>query len=914
MVGTSGQATAPFNDRNVSLEALAESEQRSRTLVEALPDAILVHSEDKIVFVNPFCVRLLGAAGPEQLLGKDLNELVNPDDLPAIRNRIQDCYASGTASPPMESVLIACDGSSVEIEAVAIPICWNGAPAIEVVARDIRDRRRAERAVQDWQERLVLAQKAGLRIGLWDWDAVGNTVIWSDETYRQFGYTRDTFSGRVEDAVTRIHPEDRPRVEDAIRKVIAGGGEYAQQYRLVWPNGTTCWVDAHGVMVRNGSTHMLGIGVDITDLKKTEQSLQESEEKYLLLLNSTAEAIYGLDLEGDCTFCNPACLRLLGYGAPKDLLGTNMHALMHHTRADGTPYPKQDCEIYVAVREGRASHVTDEVLWRADRTSFPAEYWSYPMYKTGELVGAVVTFLDISDRKRAEQALRQSEEKYRELFENATYGIFRSRMDGALLDVNPALVAMLGYSSKEELLTRNLSRDLYEDPADRRSILDSYGPSGRVSGCEVNWKRKDGKIIVVRISGGAFRRQNGSFSHYEVIVEDITERRSLEAQFRQAQKMEAVGLLAGGISHDYNNLLGVILGNADLLLETTPTGVQQRYAEQIKKASRRAAELTRQLLAFSRKQILYPAILDLNAVVRDVGKILQRLIGEDVQIVTDLETSLDSTRADRGQIEQILMNLATNARDAMPNGGTFTIRTRNAELGPDHVTLYPYAKLGRYVRLSVNDTGVGMTDAIRHRVFEPFFTTKAEGRGTGLGLATVYGIVKQSTGYIWFSSAPGAGATFDIYLPRVDEKAPPLVTGLEERSEYPRGTETILLLEDEESLRQVTCECLTTNGYNVLQAGRGNHAIDVAEQYKGPIALIVSDVVLPDMNGPSVAAKVRALHPEAKVLYVSGYAEVPVAQQLIAEGAILLQKPLSRGDLLRKVDEMLHLRTSLGSR
>ncbi|MGB2835214.1 MAG: PAS domain S-box protein, partial [Candidatus Sulfotelmatobacter sp.] len=668
-------------------------------------------------------------------------------------------------------------------------------------------------------------QKAGLRIGLWDWDAVGNTVIWSDETYRQFGYTRDTFSGRVEEAVTRIHPEDRPRVEDAIRKVIAGGGEYAQQYRLVWPNGTKCWVDAHGVMVRNGSTHMLGIGVDITDLKKTEQSLQESEEKYLLLLNSAAEAIYGLDLEGNCTFCNPACLRLLGYGAPKDLLGKNMHGLMHHTRADGTPYPEQDCEIYVAVREGRASHVTHEVLWRADGTSFQAEYWSYPMYKAGELVGAVVTFLDISDRKRAEQALRQSEEKYRELFENATYGIFRSQLDGALLDVNPALVAMLGYSSKEELLTRNLSRDLYDDPADRRSILDSYGPSGRVSGCEVNWRRKDGKIIVVRISGGAFRAQDGSFSHFEVIVEDITGRRSLEAQFRQAQKMEAVGLLAGGISHDYNNLLGVILGNADLLLETAPTGAQQHYTEQIKKATRRAAELTRQLLAFSRKQVLYPVILDLNVVVRDVGKILQRLIGEDVQIVTDLETSLDSTRADRGQIEQILMNLATNARDAMPNGGKFTIRTANAELGPDDVALYPYAKLGRYVRLSVNDTGVGMTDAIRHRVFEPFFTTKAEGRGTGLGLATVYGIVKQSTGYIWVSSAPGAGATFEIYLPRVDEKAPPLISGLEERSAYPRGTETILLLEDEESLRQVTCECLTTNGYNVLQAGRGNHAI-----------------------------------------------------------------------------------------
>ncbi|MGZ7057788.1 MAG: PAS domain-containing hybrid sensor histidine kinase/response regulator [Candidatus Angelobacter sp.] len=909
-----GQTTNTLNDRTSSLEALAESEQRSRTLVEALPDAILVHSEDKILFVNPFCVRLLGAAGPEQLLGKDIKEIVNPDDLPAIRKRIQDCYASGTASPPMESILIACDGSSVEIEAVAIPICWNGAPAIEVVARDIRDRKRAERAVQEWQERLELAQKAGLRIGLWDWDAVANTVIWSDETYRQFGYTRDTFSGRVEDAVTRIHPEDRPRVEDAIRKVIAGGGEYAQQYRVVWPNGTTFWVDAHGVMVRNESTHMLGIGVDITDLKKTEQSLQESEERYLLLLNSTAEAIYGLDLEGNCTFCNPACLRLLGYATPTDLLGRNMHELVLHTWADGTPYRKQDCEIYVAVREGRASHVTDEVLWRADRTSFPAEYWSYPMYKTGELVGSVVTFLDISDRKQAEQALRQSEEKYRELFEHATYGIFRSRVDGALLDVNPALVAMLGYSSKEELLTRNLIRDIYEEPADRKSILDSYGSSGRVSGSEVNWKRKDGNIIVVRISGRAFRRQDGSFSHFEVIVEDITERRSLEAQFRQAHKMEAVGLLAGGISHDFNNLLMVILANSDLLLAKNLPAAQHRYIEQIKAATDRASQLTRQLLAFSRKQVLYPTVLDPNEIVHDVGKILQRLIGEDVRVLLELETGLGSIRADRGQIEQILMNLATNARYAMPSGGKFTIRTTNAELGNADVARFPYVKAGPYIRLSVIDTGVGMSEEVRARIFEPFFTTKPQGRGTGLGLSIVYGIVKQSGGYVWVSSTPGNGTTFDIYLPRVEDAAQPLAPESEVQVECLRGTETILLLEDEDALREVMCELLTASGYEVLQAGTGKQAVEIAKQYKKSISLTISDVVLPDMIGPSAIARVRASHPEMQVLYVSGYAEVPVAQQLIAEGAILLQKPLSRGDLLRKVDEMLHLRTSLGSR
>ena len=355
--------------------------------------------------------------------------------------------------------------------------------------------------------------------------------------------------------------------------------------------------------------------------------------------------------------------------------------------------------------------------------------------------------------------------------------------------MNPALVTMLGYSSKQELLTRNLSRDVYQDAAVREAILDKYGPIERVRGVEANWKCKDGKIITVRIDGGVARGENGEISHYEVIVEDITQRRHLEAQFHQAQKMEAVGLLAGGISHDFNNLLSVILGNAELLLETAHSGVPRHYAEEIKKASIRAAQLTRQLLAFSRKQVLYPTILNLNTVVSDVGKILRRLIGEDVQIVTEPNPRLGSLRADCGQIEQILMNLATNARDAMPNGGKFIIRTGNAELGREHVTRYPYVKPGRYDHLSVSDTGVGMSEAVRARVFEPFFTTKPLGRGTGLGLATVYGVVKQSGGYVWISSELGAGTTFDIYLPRVDEKPPLPMPELRRIDGCPKGSE-----------------------------------------------------------------------------------------------------------------------------
>jgi PAS domain S-box-containing protein len=763
--------------------------------------------------------------------------------------------------------------------------------------------------IGEWRQWSELAHKAGLRVGLWDWNVVANTVAWSDEAYRQLGFTRDTFSGQLEDAFARIHPEDRARLEDAIYKVLAGGTDYAAQYRVVWPDKTICWIEAHSELLSDGpAIHMLGIGIDITNLKKSEQSGQESEEKYLLLLNSTAAGIYGLDLEENCRFCNPACLRLLGYQAPEDLLGRNMHALIHHTRADGTPYPEKECQIHVGVCERRAIHLSDEVLWRADGTYFQAEYLSYPMHKAGTFVGSVVTFIDISQRKRAEQAVRESEEKYRKLFENATCGIFRSNQEGEFLEVNPALVAMLGYSSEAELMTRNLNSDIYENPLERTRTIEKCKSSGRVDDVEVNWRRADGKIIAVRMSGKAIRSADGQTSSFEGIVEDITERRSLEEQLRQAQKMEAVGLLAGGISHDFNNHLNVILGNADLLLEKTQSAELQHHAEEIKKATQRAAQLTRQLLAFSRKQVLQPMLLDLNAVVSDVVKILRHLIGEDLQIVIEGKTNLASIWADRGQVEQILMNLANNARDAMPNGGKFTLRTENAELGQDDVARYPYVRPGRYVHLSVSDTGVGMSEAVRTRVFEPFFTTKPLGKGTGLGLATVYVTVKQSGGYIWITSAPGKGATFDIYLPRVDEAAPPLAGGLEVQSECPKGIETILVLEDEESLRAVTCECLTAGGYSVLQAGRGDHAIEVAQQYKGPIHLILSDVVLPDISGPSAVATVQALHPETKVLFVSGYAEVPVAQKLIEEGAILLQKPVSRSDLMRKVGEILHLR------
>src|SRR5579863_397395 len=284
------------SDRALSLEELAESEHRFRKLVEALPDAIVVHTVGEIVFVNPFAVRLHGAETPDQLLGHDISEFLKPECIPVIRQRMEECFATGTATTPMESILVACDGSEVDVEAVAIPISWKGAPAIEVVLRDISKRKRAEEAADAWQKRLELAQKAGLGIGLWDWDLVENTVKWSDETYRQFGFSRATFSGRVEDATARLHPKDRDQVCAAFQKVLGGQAqEFAEQFRIVRPNGTICWIDAHGVVVRNGSIHMMGIGLDVTGLKKSEESRRESEEKYRKLFENATYGVFLAD-------------------------------------------------------------------------------------------------------------------------------------------------------------------------------------------------------------------------------------------------------------------------------------------------------------------------------------------------------------------------------------------------------------------------------------------------------------------------------------------------------------------------------------------------------------------------------------------------------------------------------------------
>jgi two-component system, cell cycle sensor histidine kinase and response regulator CckA len=763
------------------------------------------------------------------------------------------------------------------------------------------------------------------------------------------------------------------------------------------------------------------------------RSLRQSEERVRLLLDSTTEAVYGIDVEGNCTFCNAASVRLLGYENPGDLLGKQMHWLMHHTRADGTRYPIEDCQIYLGFREGKGSHSENEVLWRKDGSSFPVEYWSYPVVTDGKPIGSVVKFIDITDRKqanatilkerdraqqyldiadvillaldqegrinlinrkgcstlgwkeqdligrdwidtclpartrdelrtafrslisgtplhlenavltksgeermiawrstvlrdsagritgtlssgedvtehkRAEEALRRSEARVKRLVESNIIGIGIGTLDGKLLDGNDSFLKLLGYS-REELLSGALRLDGMTPPeyndVDQRAV-EQLKNTGIAPPWEKEFIRKDGRRVAVLIGVVTLATDQGDIEAVSVVV-DISERKLLEQQLRQAQKMEAIGQLAGGVAHDFNNLLSVIIGYSDILLDRAAQGTKMRtQCQEINKAGNRAASLTRQLLAFSRQQVLEPKVLNLNTVVVEIEKMLRRLIGEDIEFRTALDPTLGSVKADPGQIEQIIMNLAVNARDAMPEGGKLVIETSNAELDDRYALQHPPFSPGRYVLLAVTDTGIGMSAETKTHVFEPFFTTKEVGKGTGLGLSTVYGVVKQSGGYIWVYSELGHGSVFKIYLPRVDQSVRQSRPSELAPALY-HGTEIVLLVEDEESVRTLTRSLLEEGGYTVIEAGNGAQALEIAGRHSGPIQLLLTDVVMPGMNGRVLAQKMIEAQPKMKVIYISGYTgSFSSHGELFDAAATLIQKPFSRATLLRKVREVL---------
>jgi PAS domain S-box-containing protein len=499
----------------------------------------------------------------------------------------------------------------------------------------------------------------------------------------------------------------------------------------------------------------------------------------------------------------------------------------------------------------------------------------------------------------------ERDELFRLITENAADMIAVVDVEGRRLYNSPSYERILGYNL-QDLGTNSLAQ-IHPDDSEkvRKASLEAIR-TGVGQSVEYRMRHKDGNWRTLESRASTILDQRGEVERLVIVNRDITERKHLEEQFRQAQKMEAVGRLSGGVAHDFNNLLGVIIGYGEIVQERTATTDPLRGSvDEILKASHRAASLTRQLLAFSRQQVLDPKILDLNAVVKDMEKMLRRLIGEDIELKTELHPALARVKADAGQIEQVVLNLAVNARDAMPHGGKLVLAMSNFHMDKDFVRCYPYpVPVGDYVLFAVSDTGIGMDAATKARIFEPFFTTKEKGKGTGLGLSTVYGVVKQSGGYIEVVSEPNAGATFNIYLPKVEGAI--VEQPQSELSASLRGTETILLVEDEPSLRILARHQLESCGYSVLEASSGAEALEVARKQPGTIHLLLTDVVMPGINGRILAEELLRHRPQLNVVYMSGYTGQAVgADGVLDAGSCFLPKPFTREALARKLREAL---------
>ncbi|MFB3916074.1 MAG: PAS domain S-box protein [Terriglobales bacterium] len=678
-------------------------------------------------------------------------------------------------------------------------------------------------------------------------------------------------------------------------------GEGGQnEIKLRHKNGAEVWTQVSSNPIRGTDgayAGTLAIFNDITARKRAERALKESERRFHELFANAPVGIYRTTRDGSISMANPALLSMLGYSF-EELVGRNLDQ-----DACASTYLRGQFKAQLE-RDGHIEGVESAWKKRDESLVFVRESARIVRDENGKALYYEGMVEDITERKLAEQRLRRSEARLRSLIDNAPYGIYRSdpRSD-RFAAANPALVRMLGYSSEDEVLALELSRDIYVNRTECTQLLQQYERESRFE-AEAAWKRKDGSQIKVRLRG---RKSRGLDSGVwlEGYVEDLSECWLLEEQLRQAQKMEAIGRLAGGIAHDFNNLLMVMSGYTELLQETVKEGEpQHKLAIGIAKAVARAKSLTKQLLVSTRQQVLSPTVIDLNAVLADSAEMLGRLIGENIEFVVSSAPALGRIKVDPGAMQQILMNLAVNARDAMPDGGKLSITTANVSLddssAPSHLMLKP----GQYVMLVVSDTGSGMDKETQSRIFDPFFTTKEQGKGTGLGLSIVYGVVKDSGGAITVESERGRGSTFRIYLPRVDAA----VSGetVATPKEKHGSSQCILLVEDEDAARDTIRMYLESRGYTVLQASTPTQALDYLERHQDKIHLLLTDMVMPGMTGRDLANQALQIKPELKVLYMSGYSDQSVIASLGTSTAFL-QKPFSLKVLTQTVWELLEV-------
>jgi PAS domain S-box-containing protein len=893
VVGEQGIAR-DVTDRRHEAEARHATQERFRTLFESADEALLLMDGAIFVDVNPKCVEMFGLGAASEMVGHsppDYSPPLQPDGRESREKALELVLATLQGCPQRFYWKHARkDGSTFDAEVSLHALTLHGRVHVQATVRDTTARRAAEQAMRESEERFrVLAAQVPADVWVTDTDLRLTSIYGALAPLLDRPELRKAGVSLYELFATS--DESHPVIAAHRRALRGVTVQYERASGLLTIEGRVEPLrDAGGSVVG-----CVGVALDVTE----RRTAQTAVRRLAHFVESSQDAIVTTALDGTIETWNPAAERLYGYPA-REAIGRPITII---APPDGAAEFERNLQ---RLAQGQPVGPYETQRVRSDgRIVSVSVTLSGIRDSRGALVGSSGITRDITARKQAEEALRASEAEFRSLVEHAPLGIYRVIPDGRFLTVNPALIRMLGYGDAQEMSRLDIVRDVYADPQRQGKPYTAFAERDE-AGTETEWKRKDGSRITVRVILRTMRGPDGQVECYEGMVEDVTEQRNLETQFRQAQRLEAVGRLAGGVAHDFNNVLTAITGYSDLLLEDLGSDDRKRTdVEEIKAAALRASALTRQLLAFSRKQVLETRVLDLNEVVQTLDKMLRRLIGEDVKLELALAPRLGAVRADPGQIEQVILNLAVNSRDAMPHGGRLTIETANAELDEGYVRGHAGASKGRHTMLAVSDTGTGMDAETRSHIFEPFFTTKEEGKGTGLGLATVYGIVKQSGGHVWAYSEPGRGTTFKIYLPQVDER--PDATSLPAPAQpVTGGRETVLLAEDDPSVRAVVSDTLAQKGYQVLRAPDGPAALEIARAHPAPIQLLVTDIVMPGMTGRELAETLMAERPGLRVLYMSGYTDDAVVRHgVLQEGMPYLQKPFAPRALASKVREVL---------
>ena len=692
------------------------------------------------------------------------------------------------------------------------------------------------------------------------------------------------------------------RWREAHRRVLAGDVLREENDRAERADGSVHWIQWEMRPWQDRTGGIGGIVVFAEDVSESRR-VAEVRERLAAVVDSSDDAIIAKTLDGTISAWNSGAEKVFGYSAA-EAVGQPILMLLPPERAS------EEADILARIRRGESVEHFETMRIRKDGQRIDVSVTISPIRdSSGAIIGASKIARDITERKRADEALHKSEERFSRAFRNNPLAItISTEAEGRYLDVNDAFLDLLGYQRKDVIGRTGVELRFWSEPLDRMEMLRELRKEKRVARHHTRYKTAKGEIREAEVWMESIELDGQPC--LLGITRDVTEMQQLEAQFRQAQKMEAVGRLAGGVAHDFNNILGIIMGYSDIALgEITADSPASRYVAEAKKAAKRGALLTQQLLAFSRKQVVFPKILDLNEVVQNAIKMFLRLVGEDIAVEFRPGVPLGGIKADPGQIEQVLMNLVVNARDAMPTGGKIIIETGHAEMDEDYVSRHAGARAGLHVVLVVSDTGCGMDETTRSKIFEPFFTTKEVGKGTGLGLSTVYGIVKQSEGYVAVYSEPGKGTTFKIYFPIVGEKGKALAVDLEDAA-TPRGSETILVVEDEKKLRDVTVTLLQQGGYRVLEAKDAKDALEVMANSEQGIDLLLTDVVMPEKSGAELAREARERHPKLRCLFMSGYTgDLVTRQGVVIEETSFLEKPFTKRALLMKVYLVLHSTT-----